>query len=90
MKEECELEVDERGFDTVFRGAEIDNITITGQLKRPSMITILLASGETFSFEPVIDHWRRGFTAAIEGRRGMRLGEDGQTVESAEKEQNAD
>lgn len=91
MKDGHHSEVDECGFDTVFRGNEIDNITITGQLKHPSMITIFLVGGETFSFEPVMDHWRRGITAAIEGHRGMRLEDDGQTVESAaEKEQHAD
>jgi len=83
-------ELDNCQFDIVYRQKDIDNITITGQLKRPSMITIFLTNGETVSFEAIMESWRRGFTASIEGRRGMRL-DDGQTVETtAEKEQDAD
>ena len=83
-------ELDNCQFDTVYRQKDIENITITGQMKRPSMITIFLTNGETVSFEAIMESWRRGFTASIEGRRGMRL-DDGQTVETAaKKEQDAD
>jgi len=94
MENEQEFDMEEGcRFDTVFRGKEIDNITITGHLKHPSMITVFLVNGDTVSFEPVMDNWRRGLTAAIEGHFGTHthLKDDGQTVESAaEKEKDAD
>jgi len=84
---------DDVKFDTVLPGNIIDNVTVTGQLKRPSMITICLKNGEIITFEATMDIWRKGLTATIEGRRGIRLDsdDDGQTIESStEKEKDAD
>lgn len=80
MKDEHEPEIVEGEFDTALRGSQIESVTVTGKLERPSMITIVLKNDRTVSFSPKMEVWKGGITAAIEGQLGTRIDDDGQTV----------